>query len=130
MLFLAPPLCISQRMEEIYIPYLEFLATIYPFVLLLLTYGLIQLHTRNCRPVVVLWGVLSRVFVQFYRAWNPRSSMIQAFASLFFLSDAKLTYLILEAFARSFIKSDMGLPASSKNLFYADPNVPYNSTKH
>ena len=130
LLFLAPPLCISQHMEEIYIPYLEFLATIYPFVLLLLTYGLIQLHTRNFRPVVVLWGVLSRVFVQFYRAWNPRASMIQAFASLFFLSYAKLTYLIWEAFARSFIKSDMGLPASSKNLFYTDPNVPYNSTKH
>ena len=55
LLFLAPPLCISQHMEEIYIPYLEFLATIYPFVLLLLTYGLIQLHTRNFRPVVMLW---------------------------------------------------------------------------
>ena len=130
LLFLAPPLCISQRMEEIYIPYLEFVATIYPFVLLLLTYGLMQLHTRNFRPVVVLWGVLSRVFVQFYRAWNPSSSMIQAFASLFFLSYAKLTYLIWEAFAWSPYKSDTGLPASSKYLFYADPNVPYNSTKH
>ena len=127
LLFLAPPLCISQRMEEIYIPYLEFVATIYPFVLLLLTYGLMQLHTRNCRPVVVLWGVLSRVFVQFYRAWNPSSSMIQAFASLFFLSYAKL---ICEAFAWSAFKSDTGLPASNKHLFYADPNVPYNSTKH
>ena len=130
LLFLAPPLCISQRMEEIYIPYLEFVATIYPFVLLLLTYGLMQLHTRNFRPVVVPWGVLSRVFVQFYRAWNPRSSMIQAFASLFFLSYAKLTCLIWEAFAWSLYKSDTGLPASSKNLFYTDPNVPYNSTKH
>ena len=123
LLFLAPPLCISQHMEEIYIPYLEFLATIYPFILLLLTYGLMQLHTRNFRPVVMLWGVLSRVFVQFYRAWNPRSSMIQAFASLFFLSYAKLTYLIWEAFAGS---PHMGLPT----IFYTDPNVPYNSTKH
>ena len=123
LLFLAPPLCISQHMEEIYIPYLEFLATIYPFILLLLTYGLMQLHTRNFRPVVMLWGVLSRVFVQFYRAWNPRSSMIQAFASLFFLSYAKLTYLIWEAFAGS---PYMGLPT----IFYTDPNVPYNSTKH
>ena len=129
LLFLAPPLCISQGMEEIYIPYLEFLATIYPFVLLLLTYGLMQLHTRNCRPVVMLWGVLSRVFVQFYRAWNPRSSMIQAFASLFFLSYAKLTYLIMEAFVWSYYESDMGLPGS-KYLFYTDPNVPYKSTKH
>ena len=128
LLFLAPPLCISQRMEEIYIPYLEFVATIYPFVLLLQTYGLMQLHTRNFRPVVMLWGVLS-VFVQFYRAWNPRSSMIQAFASLFFLSYTKLTYLIMEAFVWSYYESDMGLPGS-KYLFYDDPNVPYKSTKH
>ena len=34
----------------------------------------------------------------FYRAWDPRSSMIQAFASLFFLSYAKLIYLIWVVF--------------------------------
>ena len=33
----------------------------------------------NFKPVVVLWRALDR----FYSAWDPRSSLIQAFASLF-----------------------------------------------
>ena len=37
LLFISPSLCISPHMEEIYILCFEFLATLYPFVLLLLT---------------------------------------------------------------------------------------------
>ena len=45
LIFFSPPLCISQHMEEIYILYLDFIATIYPFILLLLTYALIKMHS-------------------------------------------------------------------------------------
>ena len=98
--FVAPPLCVSQNIEEIYFPILEFLATIYPFMLLLLTYGLITLHLWDFKPIVALWKVFRRPYVQVYRAWDPKSSMIQAFASLFFLSYAKLTFLTLGAHAQ------------------------------
>ena len=68
--FVAPPFCISQHIQEFYLPFLEFLATAYPFILFLLTYGLIKLHASNFKPVVVLWRPLSRTYVQFYRAWD------------------------------------------------------------
>ena len=128
LLFFSPPLCISQHMEEIYILYLDFIATIYPFILLLLTYALIKLHSKNFKPLVVLWHLSSRLFVRFYRAWDPRSAMIQAFASLFFLSYAKLTYLIWGAFAWSMDRTADG--HETTYILYVDPNVPYHSTKH
>ena len=53
-LFFSPPLCISQHMEEIYILYLDFMATIYPFILLLLTYALIKLHSKNFKIILFL----------------------------------------------------------------------------
>ena len=128
LLYVSPPLCISQHMEEIYILYLDFIATIYPFILLLLTYALIKLHSKNFKPIVVLWRLSSRLFVRFYRAWDPRSAMIQAFASLFFLSYAKLTYLIWAAFAWSKDRTADG--HETTYVVYFDPNVPYLSNKH
>ena len=128
MLFISPPLCISQQMEEIYVPYLEFIAAVYPFMLLMLTYGLIQLHIKNFKPVVALWRLCRRCYVGFYRAWDPRSSMIQAFASLFFLSYAKLSSVIWQPFAWSSISSSNDYAATT--VLYIDPNVPYGSNKH
>ena len=128
LLFFSPPLCISQHMEEIYTLYLDFIATIYPFILLLLTYALINLHSKNFKPIVVLWQLSSRLFVRFYRAWDGRSAMIQAFTSLFFLSYAKLTYLIWGAFAWNNNRTADG--HETTHILYLDPNVPYNSTKH
>ena len=82
--FVSPPLCISPHIEGIYKPFIDFLATLYPFILLLLMYIGIELHGRNFKPIVILWRALYRIFVQFYTTWEPNASMIQAFSSLFF----------------------------------------------
>ena len=125
LLFVSPPLCLSQYIQEFYIPLLEFLATVYPFILLMMTYGVMKLHMQNFKPVVALWRPFTRVYVGFYRAWDPRSSMLQAFASLFFLSYAKLCYLIWGTFL---FTTDM--KNNGHTLLYIDPNVPYGSAKH
>ena len=66
--------------------------------------------------------------MRFYRAWDPRSAMIQAFASLFFLSYAKLSYLICRAFAWNKNRTADG--HETTYILYLDANVPYHSTKH
>ena len=126
LLFISPPLCISPNIKEFHIPLLEFLATVFPFLLLLLSYALMEMHTKNIRPIVALWGWFSRVYVNFYRAWNPRSSMIKAFASLLFLSYAKLSYLVIKTFMWSKDLNNNG----KRNIVYIDPNVPFQSTTH
>ena len=128
LLFISPHLRISPLIEEFYIPFLEFLATLFPFVLLSLTYTLIELYNKNFRLVVSLWRLFRRVYVKFYRVWDPRSSMIHSFASLFFLSYAKLSYVIWEAFVWSEGVNNRG--KADIKLLYIDPNVPYHSTKH
>ena len=123
LLFISPSLCISPHIEEIYIPCFEFLATLYPFVLLLLTYAMIKLQSKGFKPLVIIWGLCSRGYVKFYRAWDPRSSMIQAFASLFFLSYAKLAYVFWKPLF--WIKI-----SEAEFITYTDPNIPYSSFKH
>ena len=128
LLFISPHLCVSHHMEEFYIPFLEFVATLYPFVLMLLTYAVIEMHTKNFGPIVKMWRLVRRPYVQVYRAWDPRSSMIKAFASLSYLSFAKLSYLIWEAFQMSEVRSNTRY--ADTRLLYIDPNVPYGSNKH
>ena len=109
-------------------PILEFISAVYPFVLLSFAYGLIHLHSRDFKPIVALWKVLRRPYVQFYRAWDPKSSMIQAFASLFFLSYAKLTFLIWEIFLWCRYTDPSG---KVTGIFLCiDPTVGYGSSKH
>ena len=128
LLFISPPLCISHHLQEIYIPYLDLIAIIYPFILLIFTSGLVTLHAKNFKPVVIPWRLCSKRFAQSYRAWDPRSSMIQAFASLFLLSYAKFTYFIWEGFLLARKRGIRGTIITL--ILFTDPNVPYYSTKH
>ena len=69
--FVSPPLCLSPQIEDIYIPYIDTLATLYPFLLLLLTYVLIELHARDFRPIVTLWKPFHETLVRLRNYWNP-----------------------------------------------------------
>ena len=126
--FLSPPLCVSRHMEDIYKPFLEFMATLYPFLLLLLTYAAIELHARNFTPIVTLTKLIVRLPVQFYSTWEPNASIIQAFSSLFFLSYAKLNVLIMMAFFPTLVTNTDGI--TQRTMVYIDTTVPYFSTKH
>ena len=81
--FFSPPLCITRHIEEIYKPFIEFVATLYPFVLLLLTYIVVDLHTRNVIPFAKLWRPLYCIYTRCFLTWEPRASIVQAFNSTF-----------------------------------------------
>ena len=126
--FVSPPLCISPHMEDIYKPFIEFLATLYPFILLLLMYIGIELHGRDFKPIVILWKPFHKIFLRFYTTWEPSASMIQAFSSLFFLSYAKLLFVIAAPFFVSRAVNAKGEEVDP--VVYIDPTVPYLSKKH
>ena len=124
----SPPLCVSVHMEEIYIPFLDTVATLYPFILLLLTYVGIELHAHDFKPVVRLWRPFQRTYVRFRRTWDPNASVIQAFATLFFLSYTKFMLIMYEALLISLIINEEGNVVS--RMSYIDPTVPILSQKH
>ena len=126
--YVSPALCISPNMEEIYIPFIDILATLYPFSLLLLTYVAIELHARDCRPVVVLWRPLHKIYVRLRRSWDPAVSLIQAFATLFFISYAKLLCLIFVPLLQSNFMNNRGQVLTK--VTFIDPTVTVFSQKH
>ena len=126
--FVSPPLCVSAHMEEIYIPFLDTVAAIYPFTLLVMTYAVIELHAHDFKPVVCLWNYIHKPFIKLRRTWDLNASIIQAFAALFFLSYAKFTFLMYEAFFISVMVNKEGRVVSK--VAYIDPTVLFFSRKH
>ena len=128
LLFLTPPLCLSEHIKEIYTPYLSTLAAFYPFILLLITYAAIQLHAHDYKLVVRLWKLFHRTYVRFRRAWDPNTSMIQAFATLLFLSYTKFILIMYEPIRLSNIYNQKIHAVTS--AVYIDPNISINDPKH
>ena len=128
LLFWSPPRCISEQMQDIYTPFLNTLAALYPFLLLLITYAAIQLHAHDCKLVVRLWKLFHRTYVRFRRAWDPNASMIQAFATLLFLSYYKFLLIMYEPIRLSNIYDQT--MSSVNTVMYLDPSIKIKDPKH
>ena len=126
-LFVSPPLCFSEHIQEIYIPYLHTVAAVYPFLLLLITYAAIQLHTLDYKLVVGLWKLFHRTYVRFRRVWDPNASMIQAFATLLFLSYTKFILLIYYPFLLCSVENQKHHIVTRTT--YIDPTIPMFNSK-
>ena len=129
--FVSPALCLSPQIEDIYIPYIDTLATLYPILLLMLTYVLIELHARDFRPIVTLWKPFHGTLVRLRNSWNPNKiSLVQAFANLFYISYTKLLFLVYFPFSSSTFMDENGNVLSKFKVTYIDQTVPYLHHKH
>ena len=126
--YVSPALCISPHITEIDIYFIDTLATLYPFSLLLLTYVGIELHARDCRPVVVLWRPFFKISVRLRKSWDRNASVIEAFASLLFLSYTKFVILAYEPLMLSKFVNATG--HSVLSVVYIDPTIKFFSYKH
>ena len=125
----SPPLCLSPYIQDIDRPYIKMLATIYPFALLVLAYIGIELHSRDVRLVVLLWRPLHRRLIRCRRSWNPNASLVQAFATVFYISYVKLIFLVFIPFDGTYFANEHG---TIRNVFvtHVDPTIPFAHSKH
>ena len=126
--FVSPPLCLSPHIEEINIYYIHMLATLYPFLLLLLAYVGVKLHARDCQLAVILWRPLHKLFARFRRSCNYDTSLVQAFVTVFFISYSKLLFVVFRAFSRADFIDEYGTVITQ--VTYIDPTVPMYSPRH
>ena len=128
LIFVSPPLCISESISEIYIPVFDTLAALYPFTLLLLTYIGIELHARDFKPIVSLWRPFKAKYERFIQSWDPRKSLIQVLATLFFLSFTKFIIIMCEPFLITQVVNMQRETVT--RVSYIDPTVIPYSHKH
>ena len=80
-----PPFCISEKLTGIHIQMLNFVPATYPFVLVIISCILMELHARNCRIVGILWKPFKIVLSKANITEVTGDAVFHAFASLIFL---------------------------------------------
>ena len=69
---------------------LDYAVAIYPLLLTVVSYFLIQLYARNVRIVVILWKPFRHVLTLLRRNWDSRTTVIDAYATFYILSYTKI----------------------------------------
>ena len=69
---------------------LDYAIAIYPLVLIVSTYVLVQLHARGCRLIVWIWNPFNKCCARFSRIMDIQTSLIKAFSTFLLLSYVKL----------------------------------------
>ncbi len=107
---------------------LDYAVAIYPLLLTVLSYILIELHAKNFRPVVILWKPFGYIFSRFNGNWNSRTTVIDSFATFFQLSFVKMASVSI----------DLLVPVKTFNInnknetwfVYMDASIEYFGVKH
>ena len=94
--FRSLPLNICLDLTTLQILALDYAIAVYPLVLVIITYVVIELHTRGCRVLVWLWRPFHRSCVRFTRIMDIQSSIVKTFATFLLLSYVKLLNTTLD----------------------------------
>ena len=68
---------------------LDYLIALYPMILLLLTYFAVRLHSRDFKPLTLLWKLFSHIFRSVRNMLHLKHSLVDSFAAIFLLSTVK-----------------------------------------
>ena len=119
---LLPPFCLQDGMNSAQLMALEYVTAIFPLLTVVLVYTCIELHGRNCKLIVLLWGPFHFCIARFRRTWDLKTSAIGAFASFVVLSYTKFTFATYHLL---FMWSLAGTWSVNGTMQAQDPNLYY-----
>ena len=82
--------CLHPDASALAIMALDYATTVYPVILIGVTYVLVKLYDQNVKPLVWTWKLLSVILKPLRRKWNVKTSLIDVFASFIYLSSTRL----------------------------------------
>ena len=125
-----PSFCISGKVNDLHAVTLQYLAVLYLLCLTALTYICIELHGHNLRPIVWLWRPLHKYFIYFRRTWNPKASIIDAFATFLLLSYSRVLLASFELMYPSHVYNIKGKEIAGSPVVYYGGHIEYFSSDH
>ena len=86
---IIPPFCIHPQLSTIQVMCLDYLIASYPCIVILVTYTIIEFHSRGYKLFVFLWKPFHCCFARFRNQLKIKTSLVDAFGTFFSLSYAK-----------------------------------------
>ena len=107
---------------------LEACVAMYPLVLMIVSYCLIELYGRNIWCIVVIWRPFHPLFHLFRDNWDIRTSVIDSFATFFLLSYVKILSVSTDLLVFTAVHE---LPANKTHYrIYYDANIEFFRGSH
>ena len=100
--------CIWPEMKSIDLIALEYIAAVFPLVLILLLYSVIWLYNRGISPIVCMCRPVHYCLARLRSRWNLQRSMADAFAAFLLLSYTKFTIISFRLLHPTYLYDDSG----------------------
>ena len=113
------PFCLHPNMTIVQALALDYLIALYPLVLLLIIYFLVSLHSKNNTVIVKMWKPFWAVLRPLIRNLNIQTSLIESFATLYFLSAMKVQSVSLDLLSPTALYYANGSVSDKLYLFLA-----------
>ena len=122
---LMPQMCV--RLTTLQAFSLDYVVALYPLLLIALSYFIVDLYYRKCRVVVFLSRPLRKCFSRFKRAWNIKSSLVNAYVIFFLLTFMKFLSTSVDLLVPTYIHSVHG---NTYLASYYDANLKFFGPEH
>ena len=107
---------------------LDYLVAFYPFLLILISYMIIKLYDSQIRFMIIIWKPFRALLANFRQSMDVRTSVIDSFATFFFLSYIKVVSITNDLLIPTQIYQ-LGSNISTFGLYYS-PSVVYFGEEH
>ena len=108
---------------------LEYVVAIYPLLLTVMIYLCIEMHDRGVRLMVCVWRPFHVCFARFRIKWDPKGSVINAFATFLLLSYSKLLTVSYSLLGATELYNNRGERVGPVVL-YNNASIEYFSRQH
>ena len=83
------PFCLHPSLTTLQVMSLDYIVAAYPLVLIMVMYIMVDLYSRNFRPIIFVGRLFHHRCIRFRHRLNIRTSLVDAFGTFFSLSYVK-----------------------------------------
>ena len=118
-----PPFCLHPRLTAVQALALDYVISVYPLVLITLTYLCVTLHDRY-GILIKLWNPFHRCLSHFRKEWHIRRSLVDVFATFILLSYVKVLDISFNILTPTRLWTENGTEVKEAFLYF-DGTVKY-----
>ena len=123
------PFCLSLNVTVVQALALNYLVALYPLFLVLVAYVLVRMYSNNVRCIVAAWKPFRAVLRPFMQNLGIQTSLIESFATLFFLSAMKVQNVTIDVLAPTTLLFANGTQSTQLYVYLAG-DVEYFGKNH
>ena len=123
-------ICFSHNLRPMDILALHYISALYPFLLLVVCYVIIELQAMNFRPVLWMLKIICFPCLRWKRVWKAKISILDTFAACLLLTYYKVMYVTFLFFSITKIFDFNAHLHTSKKVLSIDPSIGLFSKEH